>query len=107
MNTFPDEPRKVVKLNRHESRKQDKLRQKARSKLKSAPVGYDGQQYEITAPYAGNPSWVVGWANTKEGIASLCQMAILHPAMGKPSVRRLTFDERERLLAEKKKLPTK
>lgn len=74
-------------------------RRAVRAKNKHAstpPSGYAGQDYEIRCGYGDNPEFVVGWANTRDGIAQLCQMVLLHPGMDNPQVIKLTPHEKNR-----------
>lgn len=87
--------------NRHERRAFEKRQRLARSESarKNYPAGYKGQDYEVRCVYAGKKNYIVGWANTAQGIENLVQSVLLHPAMEKPRVIKLTDAQKDALLA--------
>jgi hypothetical protein len=64
-----------------------------------APVGYQGQKYEVRCAYGDDTQYRVGWTNDASG-GKLVEMINLHPCMSNPVVLELSPREKEILKAQ-------
>lgn len=64
-----------------------------------APVGYQGQKYEVRCTYGEDTQYRVGWTNDADG-GKLVEMVTLHPDMSSPVVLELSSQEKEILKAQ-------